>query len=150
MRGKREFPKAIKRFEHAHLLWGITSTENQVKPGDRPTAIKLHTDRSLLVSAVIDTGSHVPAWTEKAKCLDDWEEYSDRDIRSEKDAAAMCKGCEVLDECLAAAMREEGSKPSGDRYGIRGGKTPLQRARLYNLSLSSRADRAPNREKATA
>jgi hypothetical protein len=46
-----------------------------------------------------------------------------------KRAKAACRSCTVTRECLAAALGEEGTAPHG-RYGIRGGKTPDERATL--------------------
>ena len=48
----------------------------------------------------------------------------------EPEALAYCQGCAHRGECLALAMKEEGSAPYG-RYGVRGGTTPLDRQRLH-------------------
>lgn len=74
-------------------------------------------------------------WTENAECLDMPAEsfvvdedgrYSNS--REVKIALAICQRCAVIDACLADALESE--LPYGKfRYGIRGGKTPIQRYR---------------------
>lgn len=46
---------------------------------------------------------------------------------------AICAGCPVVAECLADALRTEGSGGSG-RYGVRGGLSPDERADVWRRS----------------
>jgi hypothetical protein len=50
----------------------------------------------------------------------------------------LCSRCPVNQECLDAALQEEGSAPHG-RYGMRGGLMPSERDTLF------RANRLPTR-----
>lgn len=76
----------------------------------------------------------VPApWTKDAKCIDMFVLY-DAD-RMEDKAAEMCAGCPVIEQCLSAAMEEEGTQGARNRYGVRGGLGPEGRAKL---ALASR------------
>ena len=66
-------------------------------------------------------------WQDKAKCaeiVDDTtffpEEYS-----GYKKAIKICEQCEVINECLAYALKTE--PPYRDRHGVFGGKTPNER-----------------------
>lgn len=66
-------------------------------------------------------------WDEDAACREHpvgmWfpEPY---DYVSRRDATAICEACPVRLPCLALAVK------NGERYGIWGGRTPKQRARL--------------------
>lgn len=42
----------------------------------------------------------------------------------------ICAACPVQTECLEAALAEEGNLWAGGRFGIRGGTTPRERARI--------------------
>jgi WhiB family redox-sensing transcriptional regulator len=46
------------------------------------------------------------------------------DDTSQRIALALCRGCPVRADCLAAAVAEEAGQP---RWGIRGGRTAAQR-----------------------
>lgn len=46
-------------------------------------------------------------------------------------AREICARCPVIEACLTAALREEGGRSHSTRFGIRGGKSPNQRHRLY-------------------
>lgn len=48
----------------------------------------------------------------------------------QKKAIAICRACPVMVECLNAALREEHGVVGKARYGIRGGLTPSQRAKV--------------------
>lgn len=50
-------------------------------------------------------------------------------VATEDEALSYCKLCPVRKACLADALIEEASAPAG-RYGVRGGKTSKERARL--------------------
>lgn len=65
-----------------------------------------------------------------AACLGDGEMWFSFDPRDIACAIDVCNGCPVRDACLEAALRAEGQSPGGQRYGIAGGLTPSQRARL--------------------
>lgn len=45
-------------------------------------------------------------------------------------AARACQGCPVREQCLAEALLHEAGKTTSGRYGIWGGLTPKQRARM--------------------
>ena len=69
------------------------------------------------------------AWTREAACvgesrLFDSEHYAQR-------AKTVCAGCPVRLVCLEAALLEEAGGP---RFGVRGGLTASERARLDNGS----------------
>lgn len=42
----------------------------------------------------------------------------------------ICAACPVQTECLEAALTEEGNLWAGGRFGVRGGTTPRERARI--------------------
>jgi len=75
-----------------------------------------------------------PAWTESAKCIGDAEFGKQKDKRYDLDymkpeqAQALCAGCPIIEQCLAAAMEREGDVVARNRYGIWGGTTPKMRA----------------------
>lgn len=48
----------------------------------------------------------------------------------QKKAIAICRACPVMVECLKAALAEEHGVVGKARYGIRGGLTPHQRAKV--------------------
>jgi WhiB family redox-sensing transcriptional regulator len=52
------------------------------------------------------------------------------EAKHEEEALSYCAVCPVRKLCLADALIEEASAPNG-RYGIRGGKTAKERARLH-------------------
>lgn len=45
-------------------------------------------------------------------------------------AANLCTGCPIIEQCLEAALMEEGDLSARMRSQIRGGKTPVQRAEM--------------------
>ncbi|RSS59550.1 WhiB family transcriptional regulator [Streptomyces sp. WAC01280] len=63
------------------------------------------------------------------------------DAEGHKAAVAVCGLCPVREECLAAALAEEGARGVSSRYGIRGGKTPTTRFHLYKATAKKRAQR---------
>lgn len=67
-------------------------------------------------------------WTSGAKCIGDFAKFDDTMGLGPGDAAARCAGCPVIEQCLSAAMEEEGDVSAGHRYGIRGGMSPKERA----------------------
>ena len=48
-------------------------------------------------------------------------------------AASLCRECPVRQECLRAALEYEQGHSASFRFGIWGGKTPEQRARIRRL-----------------
>ena len=71
-------------------------------------------------------------WMEEASCAgvggDAWFD----DVRSAETARAVgiCCRCPVVDECLAAALRLEEGLPAAMRFGVWGGLSPVERARM--------------------
>ena len=65
-----------------------------------------------------------------AACAGDGEMWFSIDHRDIKLAITICNGCHVRQLCLEQALRAEGQSPGGQRYGIAGGLTAAQRARL--------------------
>lgn len=67
--------------------------------------------------------------------------YADRKTPYDRDARAfalaLCKDCPVRQVCLDAALEAEGEVTKHSRFGIRGGLTPSQRARLRPPSKPS-------------
>ncbi|HBF79886.1 MAG TPA: hypothetical protein DD420_08115, partial [Streptomyces sp.] len=47
-----------------------------------------------------------------------------------RSAIAICTGCPVRRACLAEALAEEGTAGASHRFGVRGGCSPRQRARM--------------------
>lgn len=48
----------------------------------------------------------------------------------ERHARLLCRGCEVVGQCLELALREEAEISARNLFGIRGGLAPWERARL--------------------
>lgn len=61
---------------------------------------------------------HLDAWwyAEGARAIDADGRYAQ--------AVAVCHTCPLIDECLAVALAD------GERFGVWGGKTPMQRQRM--------------------
>lgn len=98
--------------------------------------MKAHVTRGIPISAKSEGPRTlqlaVPgAWTKQAKCIGDFSRFTDME-RMLKDgkAAELCAGCPVIEQCLSAAMREEHGLTAGNRYGVRGGLSPKERAAL--------------------
>ena len=53
--------------------------------------------------------------------------------------AVVCNGCPVQAECLAEAMRHEGTVSAKGRHGVWGGLTPAERYALYRRKNRQRA-----------
>lgn len=97
--------------------------------------MKSHVTRGAAMVARSDSGRTlrlaVPAgWTTRALCLDHYALYDESVGLNPGEAAARCAGCPVIAECLAAAMAEEHNLSAGNRYGVRGGLSPKERADL--------------------
>jgi len=119
----------------------VVRTEAQVRPHDgfKQTALQVFLPvRRETAGERTPILAKPPAWTEVGEmpCLptakgrlarahmDKW------DTASELDAAALCAGCPVQVNCLAAAIEEERGLGGSNRYLVRGGLTPHGRVRL--------------------
>lgn len=73
------------------------------------------------------------AWTPRAACAGHdpamWDMGAPSDVPNPA-ALAICQSCPVVGECLQDALQYEGRTRSEDRATIRGGLTPVERARL--------------------
>lgn len=74
-------------------------------------------------------------WIDRAACAqiggDLWFAEDNHSRQQLKEAKAICHGCPVTDKCLADAMRVEADDVrTSVRYGVRGGLTGGQRAKL--------------------
>lgn len=88
-----------------------------------PVATKTDGERTLQLA--------VPqAWTKQAKCVGDFALFDETVGLKAGEAAARCAGCPVVAECLSAAMTEEAGLSAGNRYAVRGGLSPKERAAL--------------------
>jgi WhiB family redox-sensing transcriptional regulator len=74
-------------------------------------------------------GDEARAWVDHAACLGVPVDLFFTGA-TEGEALSYCKHCPVRKLCLAEALIDEASAPNG-RYGIRGGKTAKERARLH-------------------
>ena len=93
-----------------------------------------------------DTVERADQWRQQAACAR--PEYKDqRDIwfaptTRQSDivlAKSICKTlCPVREECLAAAVREEGGRTTESRHGIRGGLQGAGRRRMYDRERARR------------
>lgn len=80
-------------------------------------------------------------WQERARCRDADPALFFPTSRCPNEyaaARALCAACDVLDECLAEALREETGLGAARRYGMRGGMTPSARARLAGTTVALR------------
>jgi WhiB family redox-sensing transcriptional regulator len=68
-------------------------------------------------------------WWERAACVGAEDVYSD-DPDDVPRARAICRRCQVRDDCLLEALRQEEGKPFEHRWGVRGALTPRERAKL--------------------
>lgn len=67
----------------------------------------------------------------KATAYDDpWHPEGQGASQRERDAKALCSPCPVRAECLAYALTFERELAAESRFGVFGGKTPEERARL--------------------
>jgi WhiB family redox-sensing transcriptional regulator len=55
-------------------------------------------------------------------------------------AKAWCARCPVREVCLDSEMAREGSATAGNRYGVRGGLDPAERAELYRRQRRAQAE----------
>lgn len=127
----------------------VVRTENQVRPHDgfKPEAVMVN----YLMRMESDNAERTlqlarpPAWTEtpglpctptvtgydmRRKFMDKW------DTGSEVEAQALCAGCPVIEQCLAAAIVEEHGLSATNRYLVRGGLTPSGRVQLERQEAS--------------
>lgn len=87
----------------------------------------------------------VPLWVPSAipacRGMDTALFYPARTAPADQEALDACEACAVRQECLDKAMEEEGSART--RYGVRGGKTPDERYRLYRKAREVTRVRRP-------
>ena len=71
-------------------------------------------------------------WRKGAHCLryPTWLFYEETDD-AENECKLICRSCPVRAKCLATALVEEGTAPAEERYGVRAGLTPDERATLH-------------------
>lgn len=78
--------------------------------------------------------TEAPDWRNDALCaqIPDADPIFFTDNPNGRSAAAhaICGHCTVAKECLDDALAIEGNSDRSRRYGIRGGTTPAQRARM--------------------
>lgn len=80
------------------------------------------------------------AWMDRARCkgadlrLFFPEHKPGAKIRTAKFARRYCEACPVQRDCLAYALRVEGSQPSSNRAGVYGNAVPHQRARMVGAA----------------
>jgi hypothetical protein len=105
--------------------------------------LKSHVIRGASVQPKSSTPQHTfrlaspPKWSERAKCLDNSAAFDESVGLSAGLAAARCEGCPVIAECLAAALAEEGTLAASNRYTIRGGLSPAERATLAGAGAAA-------------
>jgi WhiB family redox-sensing transcriptional regulator len=81
-------------------------------------------------------------WRDEAACRDADPETFFPTVKGDAGGARhFCRRCYAAADCLAVAMRAEGSVPSSMRFGVWAGTTPLQRARMYGATRASRETR---------
>lgn len=77
----------------------------------------------------------VPHWSELAACqYTDPEAFFPPKGGSTREAKQVCRGCEVRAECLEDALA------TGERFGIRGGKSERERRRIQRGRARSARD----------
>lgn len=80
---------------------------------------------------VEDDTPDVPSWMAQAACAGrDQTEWFPARGDSYTEARATCEGCEVRADCLAHALDVEGDAGPTHRFGLWGGLSPVERARL--------------------
>lgn len=78
----------------------------------------------------------LPAWIDEAVCASvDAELWFPGKGDTTKPAKALCATCPVSAQCLAWAMETE-EQTAGGRFGIYGGLSPRERARLARRSAA--------------
>lgn len=89
----------------------------------RPTIREPRTDGERTMTLAVPAG-----WTREAKCIGSFDLFDISVGLRAGEAMSRCEGCPVIEECLSAALAEEGDLSAGNRYGIRGGLSPKERA----------------------
>lgn len=79
-----------------------------------------------------DTATRAHHWRDNAACSGLGDLFVPRDEKSAdaNEARLICGRCPVRQECLDAAMKEEGQTDEYRRAGVRGGLTPAERAEM--------------------
>ena len=104
----------------------------------RITEVEMRTPISMAIGWYELTGRTKPVdqfrWWDLADCksvgLDVFFSEERQESGKAFHAKKVCKQCPVVDDCLGAAMREEAALPDGLRFGVRGGLTGYERAKL--------------------
>lgn len=86
-----------------------------------------------------------PSWTHRddLPCVQRLPKGNEKDLYDTTDplmAKALCAGCPVKRECLADAMAEEEGLGPRSRWLVRGGMTPVGRAKLAVQGVSNSPD----------
>ncbi|MGW5352235.1 WhiB family transcriptional regulator [Streptomyces sp. NPDC004031] len=76
-----------------------------------------------------DTTDDASVWMDRANCRDDDPEVF-FDERAAGAALSACRYCPVREQCLAWALELEGALAASHRFGVYGGLTSKQRAKL--------------------
>jgi Transcription factor WhiB. len=90
-----------------------------------------------------DTTSHADTWRDHAVCAKPditrpdamFPDYDSTDLEL---ARGICASCPVKAMCLLDALETEQGRGTGNRHGVRAGRTPKQRHSLYMRSLRER------------
>ncbi|MYT24599.1 hypothetical protein GTW69_30700 [Streptomyces sp. SID7760] len=77
----------------------------------------------------------IEPWREQAACAGRSDVFFPRHGTPTDETAAqtVCADCPVTVPCLATALVDEGKAPAYARVGVRGGHTPVERARLAGV-----------------
>ncbi|MFB6813072.1 WhiB family transcriptional regulator [Streptomyces sp. NPDC056347] len=99
-----------------------------------------------------DTLPRPAEWADRAACIKHGDVFlpprTERDATPDK-ALKICAACPVRPECLTAAMEEELGNDQYRRAGVRGGLTPVERARL-GRSLRHKGSTGPRKKTSRA
>ena len=78
-----------------------------------------------MTAALLAPTRHQPAWMASGACVGEWAVMDAEDPAGVAAAKAVCRDrCPVVGECLAHALATR------ERWGVRGGLDPTERARL--------------------
>ena len=94
----------------------------------------------------------LPDWRFLAACNSTTAEAMFPDPGNKKataQAVGICHGCPVVQQCLTAALKEEGGRSKESRFGIRAGLTPGQRYYLHSRNRQPKPEATKPKEKRT-
>lgn len=84
-------------------------------------------------------------WRLSASCIGQADLFfPSKDRRDDIEAKRICRGCPVREECLTAALAEEGKVSQWERYGTRGGMNPRERALAAGAPASKMTPAEPH------